>query len=108
MAVDKRISPFHCGTQYLDWQASNCERCKKWTPEPSQPDDWKCEIDEALFLGCMEDGTISRKIATRMGWKKGPPFPLAWECGEVEWTEEWKRECDARKGQFEEPKGQGT
>lgn len=93
--AEKRYRPFSCGTQYMDWCASNCERCTKadFTKQPT------CEIDQALQRDMFGDGSVSEEIAERMGYleaaKDGVPF--SWPCGEVEWTEAWKAEVNARE-----------
>jgi len=73
------IRPFSCGTQYLDWSASNCVTCKKSGMAPPQ-----CDIERALISGCFGDGTVTESIAKRMGWVKGPAFHYIWECPERE------------------------
>jgi len=85
-----RIYIFSNGSQYADWQASNCHRCKKfpWT----LPD---CDIDIALAEAYLNNGKVSQEIANRAGYD---PDKYVWPCSEVEWTEEWKleyleREC---------------
>ena len=87
------IRPFYCGSQYMDWLASNCERCKKYDLEYSS-----CEIDCALFEGAWCDGTVTEEIAVRMGFlvngKQNGKYN--WMCCEVEWTEEWKEKYTRR------------
>lgn len=39
-----KVRPFSCGTQMLDWTASNCERCVKHDLATNS----KCEIDKAI------------------------------------------------------------
>lgn len=75
-----RIYIFSNGSQYADWQASNCERCKKIE---------QCEIWFALDDALWDDGTVSQEIAKRAGYDADR---YLWPCGEVEWTEEWKTE----------------
>ena len=86
------IKPFSNGTQCLDWQASNCERCKKYRRDFMDPE--ACPIDLALGDACIDDGKITNKMAKRMGYD---PDKYVWMCGEVEWTDEWKVECEKRK-----------
>lgn len=43
--------PFHCGSQFADWQDRNCYRCKKFNEEAPSIADAKCEIDVALAYG---------------------------------------------------------
>jgi hypothetical protein len=72
-----RISPFSSGTQYLDWLDKNCCHCKKYTGENGD-----CEINDAISLAACGDGTVSAKIAKRMGYAS--PLAYCWECPERE------------------------
>ena len=85
-----RISPFSCGTQYMDWEAANCLRCKKSVDV--NDDVFVCDIQEALGLACIGDGYVTDDIARRMGYfdnnGKGS-FAYCWKCNEVIWTETW-------------------
>ena len=80
--------PFSSGTEHLDWQHRNCQRCAKFVDnaltqaEINSGTDWPCPIDYAVTYGAMSDGTISDEIATRVGFEKGDIwFP---ECPEKE------------------------
>lgn len=91
---DTKIRPFSCGTQFIDWQNSNCCRCTKYNPEGIGD----CEIDKALLYASMGDGSVNEEIAERMGYLDNSPprqegFSYNWQCGEVEWTQEWREEC---------------
>jgi len=98
------VRPFSNGTQHLDWEASNCGRCKKAASfEQAEADKFICEIERAIGVACISDGTVSAEIAQRMGYFKNIPaktkrFSYVWQCGEVEWTEEWKKEYERRYG----------
>ena len=92
---EEKHYPFHCGTQALDWQMSNCERCKKF--EPNKYQDSGCDIVDALNRAFFEDGSVTEEIAKRMGAIENK-FALVWMCPEVEWTEEWKTEYLAKEG----------
>jgi len=83
----EKFRPFSNGTQFLDWEASNCERCTKFNPDgPS-----KCKLRHALLTAYWADGSVSERVAKGLGYldNKGA---YVWPCGEVEWTEEWKYE----------------
>lgn len=82
-----RIRIFSNGSQFADWEASNCQRCKKWAGWDKLP---TCEIDVALGEAYLGDGTVSQEIATRAGYDAEK---YVWCCGEVEWTEEWILRC---------------
>jgi|SRR3990167_253358 len=100
----ERVRPFSNGTQYLDWAASNCGRCKKAASlEDSRADKVTCDIERAIGAGGASDGTVSAEIGQRMGYiDNNPPvteeFSYVWQCGEVDWTEEWKEEYRRRHG----------
>jgi hypothetical protein len=90
--------PFYCGTQLIDWQEANCCRCKKYSfqtdPATGQTrvpldEDQVCQIEEAIFEAHWGDGQVSDEIASRMGANTDAHI---WQCGEVDWTEEWKAE----------------
>lgn len=99
MSKEKGIRPFSNGSQYLDFEASNCGRCKKRaTIEQISSNEVPCKIEEAIGLASIDDGKITHEIATRMGYfDNNPPktknYAYVWQCGEVEWTEEWKAKC---------------
>lgn len=70
-----RMSPFSCGTQYMDWADKNCGNCKR--------DVTCCPIALALEEACWGDGMISHEIAERVGairWRGH----YCWPCGELE------------------------
>lgn len=100
---EKRYTPFSNGTQFCDWEESNCNRCQK--VDISGPyDKSECPIFNALTLAYVDDGTVDEEIAKRMGYlvpahtgceSSDPLIPNGrqnWPCPEVEWTEEWKAE----------------
>jgi len=79
------IRPFSNGTQWLDWEASNCDRCTKLD---------KCELRDALNVAYYGDGSVPTEIGARLAYTADK---YIWQCGEVEWTEEWKSEFLARQ-----------
>jgi len=92
MTEQKRVRIFSSGSQYSDWVASNCERCTKYDLDDLPT----CEIDEALGVAYFEDGTVTEAIAKRAGYTE-PNLAYVWQCGEVEWTVEWKAEKAAHE-----------
>lgn len=73
------IRPFSNGTQYIDWQIRNCDRCKKaCTDSGNSP---ICPIKKALALASWGDGTISDELGKRMGYEPGNPR-YTWDCPE--------------------------
>ena len=89
------IKPFHCGTQYMDWDAANCQRCKKNIDFNNS--EFKCDIQADLFGACLTDGKVPYEIGRRMGAVDNPTA-YQWACPEVEWTEEWKQQCENNGG----------
>jgi hypothetical protein len=90
----ERVRPFSNGSQFGDWCASNCERCTKATAE-QEPHEL-CEIAKALGEAYWDDGSVSKEIGDRMGYKDESPPAYVWQCGEVVWTEEWKAQYRRR------------
>lgn len=88
------MRPFWSGTQYMDWEASNYERCTKGIIFDLE---FKCDIQEALSISNIRDGEITTKMAKRMGITDETKTAYVWPCAEVEWTEEWKKEYLQRK-----------
>lgn len=91
----KVIRPFSNGSQYMDWETSNCERCKKGIINELE---YRCPIQKALSIAYIGDGQISDIMAKRMGISKETVNTDVWPCGEVEWTEEWKKEYIENNG----------
>jgi hypothetical protein len=77
-----RVRPFHCGTQYADWQESNCRTCRKAAP-PDAADfaDVPCRIELALIHAYLGDGDVTAEIADAMGLTANP-LAYGWRCGE--------------------------
>ena len=75
------IRPFSCGTQYIDWENANCCQCKKYSDDASA-----CDLQLALSVACVGDGTIDWETAERIGYEQGQ---YCWACSEIELTEEW-------------------
>lgn len=76
------MRPFSNGCQYLDWQARNCERCKKFDPENI---DNSCIFDQALGDALFGDGEISDEVAEKIGTKRGEDR-YTWDCPAKELT----------------------
>jgi len=73
----QKVKPFDSGTQYVEWVARNCNRCKYGFTES----DWyQCEIQYALDLAFITDGHVDRYIAEAMGWKDQVPWYYTWDC----------------------------
>lgn len=88
------VRPFSNGTQYLDWEASNCSRCKKAASrEQFDRGQFTCDIEKELVYGSSGSGLISDDIAARL---KIDNERYGWPCGEWDPTEEWKAEFARR------------
>jgi len=74
--MSEPIRPFACGTQFMDWERRNCERCAKaWAD-----DEFHCDLQKALSLGAVGDGTITTEVARRIGFTD--PLRFSWDCPE--------------------------
>ncbi len=86
--------PFSNGTQFQDWQASNCDRCTEGAGVCLEPGQWPtCEIEAALVEAACTDGKVTAEIAKRAGVCDETRLSYVWMCPSVVWTEEWKREA---------------
>jgi hypothetical protein len=74
----ERIRPFSNGFEWDCWQERNCEVCPLAYNERARRYD--CEIQEALDLASIDDGTISAVIATKMGFPGDRSTRLGWPC----------------------------
>lgn len=78
-ACDKGdVRPFYCGTQGMDWRASNCDRCSKM-PAEIKPGVFTCEIDYCISYAAIAGGAIPEEIAKRIGYYGEK---ISWKCGE--------------------------
>lgn len=77
-----KVKPFSSGSQFDDWEASNCHKCKYYELG-------NCDIALALIFAYWDDGTVSQEIANRMGYVKDK---YVWQCTEVNWIEELVKE----------------
>lgn len=88
----ERKRPFSSSSQAADWFALNCDRCAL---SNAYREAGACDIEQALALAYLDDGTVDPAIARRMGYLKPDGTTSGahvWMCIEVEWTEEWKAE----------------
>jgi hypothetical protein len=90
--LQERFHPFSNGSQFMDWQESNCCRCKKYNVQPDTglEREGDCTIMDALGLASITDGSVDESTARRMGYLEGnkEAGDYIWMCGEVDWTEE--------------------
>jgi len=83
---ERRVVIFASGCQRMDWEDLNCCRCTKmgYTPEG-----WcTCGIQGAISAAAVDDGTVSARIAERMGYTDSQTY--SWKCRELELREEVK------------------
>jgi hypothetical protein len=100
---DEQFVPFSNGSQWLDWQESNCERCTK-SEERDENDCRACPIITAIEWSAWGQ-PLTPEMAYRMGYvdqEGNRSMAYVWPCREVEWTEEWKTEHRRRYGEPEE------
>jgi len=55
----ERTRPFSNGSQHMDFESSNCDRCTKRFDEESSPPRFRCEIQQAIGEAGMSDGTVN-------------------------------------------------
>ncbi len=85
------IRPFSSGSQFADWEASNCERCTKYFDE--EHGEFRCPWQEALITALFDTGEITDNVAAGIGADKVENRArYVWQCASVDWTEEWKAE----------------
>jgi len=81
--MNETMRPFYSGTQYLDWQCANCDRCAKQAPADAGLDEMPCEIEAALVLAAFDGGMVPLSIAQRMAAVENRGR-YGWQCGEFE------------------------
>lgn len=79
--MSKRVRPFSCGMQYMDWLDRNCCRCARYSYDAArQVVLCSCPINRAISLACVSDGTITQRMAERMGYRQDA---YTWDCPEI-------------------------
>lgn len=96
IAQDIGFRPFANGSQFADWEASNCDRCTK-SGDGGERGSSQCEIFEALWDADCTDGRITPDIARRMAFI-GNETRYVWPCSEVEWTPAYLNEWARKRG----------
>ncbi|MBW2309418.1 MAG: hypothetical protein JRG73_21075 [Deltaproteobacteria bacterium] len=81
------VSPFWCGTQFLDWKHNNCERCAKCYEDGSE-EGWRCDLEKALDAGAIgANDLITEEVLRRIGYREpgpGEEYQYVWRCPEFE------------------------
>lgn len=75
--MTERIPLFSNSTEYDDWMEANCKQCSKYRSAASEPEEFLCDIDQAIQNCLWDGGCVDEAIAERMGWE-GVKSP----CGE--------------------------
>ncbi len=66
-----RVHPFANGTDYMDWNAKNCDRCNKVVYDKDDQPVSACVLFNALMESMIEDGTVSAEYGKRLGMAPG-------------------------------------
>lgn len=93
--MSDRIRPFYCGSQWADFQCSNCDRCTK--DYDVKDESYRCDLQQLIDEAALGDGTVSIETARRMGIVDATRGHFLWPCAEVDWTPEWKAEWQRRQ-----------
>jgi len=89
--MSETFIPFSNGTQAMDWEEANCNRCTKGARDTGKPEAPACPIQFAIAKAWLTDGRVSMDIAQRMGALDHKGY-YNWKCNEWEPTETWKKE----------------
>jgi hypothetical protein len=77
--MSDQVYLFANGTQYMDWSASNCDKCAK-AGDPGEAGSSMCDLFEAIHDAACMDGTVTPAVATRLG--KHHSLVHVWPCPE--------------------------
>jgi len=72
-AKNTEVIPFSNGTEFMDWQESNCNKCVKYETESGKEEDAKCKLAFHLDLGTII-GNIPLWAAKDIGCKYNPLY----------------------------------
>lgn len=59
---NEKITPFHSGCEFADWEDSNCGKCKKFENESSSIEEAGCPYSFSLLLAYLDDGTVDKAM----------------------------------------------
>ncbi len=79
--TETRVRPFSCGSQFADWESLNCDRCV--IGYDNENGAFRCDLQEAIGLAHIGDGTISATEAKSIGHAeahKDEGYPYGWPC----------------------------
>jgi hypothetical protein len=81
MSAGERVIPFSNGSQSVDWDARNCDRCSKVDYDKGTSN---CQLYDALQEAYFTDGTIDAETGKRLGFVD---TAYTWDCPERETRE---------------------
>lgn len=63
---------FSCGTDFVDWQESNCDNCKN---QDFDNPDKTCSIEREINIAYWDDGMVDTEKLKKAGWTEAcrPP-----------------------------------
>ena len=67
----ERVRIWANGTEFEIWEHNNCDRCVK---APTMNWGGCCDLNDAIALACVGDGTVAPEIAARLGYAGSPAF----------------------------------
>ena len=76
--MSERLRIWSNGTEFESWEYNNCGRCWK---APTAKWGGACDLNDAIALAYIGDGTFSPEIVTRLGYTDGNPL---FRCRELE------------------------
>ncbi len=77
--MKERVIIFSNGTQYMQWNARNCDRCSKVTFNKFHEPVSTCPLWNAIADSMCDDGDFTPEMAKRLGHKSGA---YTWDCPE--------------------------
>lgn len=81
-AEPERERPFHCGSQFVDFESVNCCRCAKCSEDATTEYVWgECELHDALTEACIGDGLVDVELLRRHGYD-GVARSYGWKCSQ--------------------------
>jgi len=70
---DTPVQPFSNGTEFMQWQNTNCMECKEYEDESQDEDSANCKLAFHLDMGTVI-GTIPLWVAKDIGCKYDPLY----------------------------------
>ena len=69
--MNERVHIWSNGTEFMIWEENNCSRCVK---APTANWGGACDLNDAIAVACIDDGTFAPEVATRLGYAGEPRF----------------------------------